>query len=937
MRPLPGFRFDARPPGIADVLPRMDVAMFVGFASRGPVHKPVSVDDVGQFAAIFGDDAPLAWDAERGEQVFACLAPAVRGFFRNGGRRCWIVRVADRPVVNFFGIPGVLRLNDGLLGPAFARARSAGSWSDGLRAGAALSARPMAVSRIAAGPIVHLPVAASELQVGDVIRVSFRDGREVFFPIARVALAQSSPPSDGPLAEVTGDPARTVWFESTVPAGLPGAGTSARIFTEEHAGRLESPPSDEITGPLEATSPAIAVLNPPAVWTRTAGVLELDLDMPLERAPAPGSMVRIDAGGRQGWMSVEQFGAGASTGPSPRPSVRATGRAWWRMPAAPAVETLQPRGAELLQLTLAACDGREEAKLHGLGLARGHGRFWNAVQSDDEVFDRHRELPAGAERGAPDRFPLCGDGTTASMFVPLGVGVQVQAWLGPVRRSSTPLERDGLARFDAGMFLDPDLAQMGTASVAAGADFIRYERRPPRPLRGIYTAFDVDEVTMIAAPDAVHRGWSQREIDPPAEPPQTPPPVRREWWHFLDCPHEDSELQRVSHPEWGQFLRCDIRLIAAPRLHPTDVLSETGTFTLSWESEPADRFVLEESASEDFAGDRETVYSGSAARFTMYGRRAGIYYYRVRAEIGDQTSDWSNSRVVRVGPRRSAQLETVEDYSPVALLDVHRALLRMSASRGDLLAVLALPEHYRERDAIAHVSDLRLSAPRGIVPPLQGEIAALSYGALYHPWVIGRDPLETSDLRRVPPDGVACGLLARRTLARGAWIAAANEPIRGAVALHPRVAVDQHQTLQDAQINVIRQEPRGMVALNADTLSHDRDLRPINVRRLLSLLRRQALRLGATYVFEPHDDAFRRLVRRGFEGMLDQMFLLGAFAGDSAASSYQVVISPSLNNQHSVDQGRLIVELRVAPSLPLTFLTVRLVQSGERGFVTEAR
>jgi hypothetical protein len=36
-----------------------------------------------------------------------------------------------------------------------------------------------------------------------------------------------------------------------------------------------------------------------------------------------------------------------------------------------------------------------------------------------------------------------------------------------------------------------------------------------------------------------------------------------------------------------------------------------------------------------------------------------------------------------------------------------------------------------------------------------------------------------------------------------------------------------------------------------------------------------------------------------------------------------------------MEQGSFIVELRVAPSLPLRFLTVRLVQSGDRGFVQE--
>src|SRR5262245_15099950 len=89
-RRLPGFRFEARAPA-ADTLPRMDVAVFVGFARSGPLDTPVPVEDVPEFVSIFGSDAPLAWDAERGEPVYALLGRTVRAFFANGGQRCWII------------------------------------------------------------------------------------------------------------------------------------------------------------------------------------------------------------------------------------------------------------------------------------------------------------------------------------------------------------------------------------------------------------------------------------------------------------------------------------------------------------------------------------------------------------------------------------------------------------------------------------------------------------------------------------------------------------------------------------------------------------------------------------------------------------------------------------------------------------------------------
>ena len=43
------------------------------------------------------------------------------------------------------------------------------------------------------------------------------------------------------------------------------------------------------------------------------------------------------------------------------------------------------------------------------------------------------------------------------------------------------------------------------------------------------------------------------------------------------------------------------------------------------------------------------------------------------------------------------------------------------------------------------------------------------------------------------------------------------------------------------------------------------------------------------------------------------------------------------NTPQSVDAGRLIVELQVAPSRPLAFLTVRLVRTGEGALQVEAR
>ena len=144
IRRLPGFRFEAQTATREDVLPRMDIALFVGFAAMGPIGVPVVLESAEQFKLIFGENLPLVWDKEKGEMIHAYLAPTVQMFFRNGGTRCWVIRTAqvkadekkplNRAAYNFFPLAGLACIrfggkNPSEIIPAFARSRSKGSWS----------------------------------------------------------------------------------------------------------------------------------------------------------------------------------------------------------------------------------------------------------------------------------------------------------------------------------------------------------------------------------------------------------------------------------------------------------------------------------------------------------------------------------------------------------------------------------------------------------------------------------------------------------------------------------------------------------------------------------------------------------------------------------------------------------------------------------------
>jgi hypothetical protein len=100
---------------------RTDIAGFVGLAERGPLDTPVAVESQRQFEAHFGSFIGGGF-----------LAYAVRGFFENGGKRCWIVRVAaaggGRPAVAsstvLQGVSGGGRFR--------VDASSPGVWGDGI-------------------------------------------------------------------------------------------------------------------------------------------------------------------------------------------------------------------------------------------------------------------------------------------------------------------------------------------------------------------------------------------------------------------------------------------------------------------------------------------------------------------------------------------------------------------------------------------------------------------------------------------------------------------------------------------------------------------------------------------------------------------------------------------------------------------------------------
>jgi phage tail sheath protein FI len=143
------------------------------------------------------------------------------------------------------------------------------------------------------------------------------------------------------------------------------------------------------------------------------------------------------------------------------------------------------------------------------------------------------------------------------------------------------------------------------------------------------------------------------------------------------------------------------------------------------------------------------------------------------------------------------------------------------------------------------------------------------------------------------------------------------------IGLSPALKNDDWEASFNAQVNLVRQLPGQFTLMSAHTLSLEDTFLQISVRRLLIFLRKLALLRGMRYLFEANNERFRGRVQSDFEAALTIMAQRGAI------TAFEVVTDSSVNTQNDYDNGRFIIAIRVAPTLPIEFITVVLLRTSE--------
>ena len=210
------------------------------------------------------------------------------------------------------------------------------------------------------------------------------------------------------------------------------------------------------------------------------------------------------------------------------------------------------------------------------------------------------------------------------------------------------------------------------------------------------------------------------------------------------------------------------------------------------------------------------------------------------------------------------------------------------------------------------------------------------YAALYYPWIKVFDPA-SGQSRIIPPSGHVAGIWARNDSERGVHKAPANEIVRGAVDLELQITRGEQDLLNPVGINCIRTFPgRGIRVWGARTLASDPAWRYLNVRRYFNYLEESILVGTQWVVFEPNDEALWARIRRNISAFLVNEWRNGALFGSRPEDAYYVKCDAETNTPESVDLGRVVCEIGIAPVKPAEFVVFRLAQfSGGSGELDE--
>ena len=961
---LPGIYFQVEQQPVADTLPRMDVAGFIGIAEKGPVNIAVTIEDFKHFCDLFGTTVDLAWDNVRSCYQQSNLAVSVEQFFRNGGKRCRVVRVARESNLDkginaaqrqTFILPHLFYKHGEELDATVVSARALGSWADNLRVGSRLNVYSLGIDQSAALSEVfeageddytlYIQTAPSDLQLHDLVDIRFDDCELRVY----LFVDELEPYAGGWLLKSK----HAIWLDKTE------------------------------SSPVENTFDGLVILNQSDALLAYESVIS--------GSPDTGIIARrllLDLITWQGdSFAGELLRLGFHSGHK---------RFWGKLP------TDEVLYSDLLQEDSSS----KNYDLNAVIPDAIEPRFPLSMEIEEDDVSIYIPLGMPIRINHEDSYEAVGDRVTpeyvrngleyfsADIFLdPELSGMRTNTLQSEAfhKRYITEQKLKGIYALLADPMVSiisvPDLSHrhwdkntgsytlpMNEPQQLSLATTDRYGRRKLSwsAVSGVRryviqhsssATFDLYDEYYIDSPD--------REVMKDSQPEHQ---EAKNFYHFLfPAKCSSNNFFRVRAEGYGNrspwsntlyrrlpeksFYGCNI---TGAELFTTQIskaipLPAQSNILISWTLTVAEavaasfdgEYQLEMATDLDFSSAR-IIYKGNDTAYELEAQSDELIFLRVRTVVDDISGPCSNTIYIFPESLSRHTVKSGDEYNDNDLLAVHCALLRICASDADKVAVLSLPRHYLSTDASRHVDRLLQSYDESMtssqiryygtgnikVPSLnRGEVRASSYAALFHPWIYVNtveniSSREGQHISQVcPVDGAICGQMAEVSNIRGAWIASANKHLIDSLGLDAEYQQGLLVDALDKQVNMLARRTGNNVVMQWDTLSKDTEYRSLSVRRLMTLLLRIIRREGELHVFEPNGQQLQDAVQAFWVQVLSGLYQRGALRGASQDEAFHVVTGEEVNNQHSEELGRFYVELHIAPSLPMNFIVIRLAQS----------
>jgi Bacteriophage tail sheath protein len=203
---------------------------------------------------------------------------------------------------------------------------------------------------------------------------------------------------------------------------------------------------------------------------------------------------------------------------------------------------------------------------------------------------------------------------------------------------------------------------------------------------------------------------------------------------------------------------------------------------------------------------------------------------------------------------------------------------------------------------------------------------------LYVPWIKVSNPNRVEVEKKIytvtiPPSGHIAGVWARSDALRGVHKAPANEIVHGALDLQYRISYAEQGPMNFNGVNCIRYfSNEGFLVWGARTYCKNDNWRYLNVRRLFNMIEESIVESTRWIVFEPNDRSLWNAIRRDVSAFLMGFWRDGALMGRTPEEAFYVKCDEENNPIESINQGRVVIEIGIAPVKPAEFVMFKISQ-----------